>query len=95
MLRLILENGHGGLVYHPVADEGLRQTDIANAIGAHLGLPTKSITQEEAQAHFGFISYLLATDCPTSSALTQERTGWKPTRPSMLDEMKSGSPLYY
>jgi nucleoside-diphosphate-sugar epimerase len=95
LLRLILETGPGGLVYHPVADEALRQVDIANAISAHLGLPTKSITMEEAEAHFGFISHLLAVDCPTSSALTRERTGWQPTRPSMIDELKSGNALYY
>jgi nucleoside-diphosphate-sugar epimerase len=94
-LRLIVEGGPGGLVYHPIADEGLRQIDIASAIGAHLDLPTKSITQEAAQAHFGFIGRLLGVDCPTSSALTRERTGWQPTHPSMLDELKSGNPQYY
>jgi nucleoside-diphosphate-sugar epimerase len=96
LLRLILETGPGGLVYHAVADEGNRNIDIATAIGACLGVPIKSITQgPEAMAHFGFISHLMTLDNPTSSVITQERTGWKLTHQSMLEELKAGNPIYY
>jgi nucleoside-diphosphate-sugar epimerase len=96
LLRLILETGPGGLIYHAVSDEGNSLKDIAIAIGGHLNLPVKSIAPgEEAAAHFGFLSDFMTLDTPTSSALTRERTGWKPTHPGLLEELKAGNPMYY
>jgi nucleoside-diphosphate-sugar epimerase len=96
LIRLILETGPGGLVYHAVGDEGNSQLDIATTIGEHLKLPVKSIAPgPDAMAHFGFIGMLMSMDNLTSSALTQERTGWKPTHSSMLHELKAGNPVYY
>jgi nucleoside-diphosphate-sugar epimerase len=95
LLRLILETGPGGLVYHATADEGTRIHDLAEIIGAHLNLPVKSVAPVDAPAHFGFLAHFIMVDAPTSSALTRERTGWKPTHPSMVDELKAGNPNYY
>jgi nucleoside-diphosphate-sugar epimerase len=96
LLRLILETGPGGLIYHAVADEGNSLKEIATIIGTHLNLPVKSIAPgEEATAHFGMLTNFMRADTPSSSAITRERTGWKPTHPSLLEELKSGNPMYY
>jgi nucleoside-diphosphate-sugar epimerase len=96
LIRLILETGAGGLIYHAAADEGNRNIDIATAIGTSLDLPVKSIAPgPEAMAHFGFIGGLMSLDDPTSSAITRERTGWTPTHPGMLHELKAGNAIYY
>jgi nucleoside-diphosphate-sugar epimerase len=96
LLRLILEGGPGGLIYHAVADEANSLRDIATAIGAHLSLPVKSVAPgEEALVHFGFLSHIMNSDIPTSSALTRERTGWRPSHHGLLAELQAGNPLYY
>lgn len=96
LLRLILENGPGGLVYHAVADKGNTQYDIASAIGEYLSIPVRSIAVgHEATAHFGFLGAFMTRDSPTSSEETRRSTGWNPTRPSMLVELKAGNPAYY
>ncbi|WCK53317.1 nucleoside-diphosphate sugar epimerase [Aneurinibacillus sp. Ricciae_BoGa-3] len=64
--------------------------DIAHVIGRHLNLPVVSMSQEEADAHFGFLSGLLSVDNLTSNALTQERLGWRPTHPTLIADLEKG-----
>jgi nucleoside-diphosphate-sugar epimerase len=90
LYRLALESGVPGRRYHAAADEGLTSREVAEAIGAHLGLPVKSVPAEEAMSHWGFLGMIMSLDNPTPSALTRERLGWKPTYPSMLEELKAG-----
>lgn len=52
VFRLALERGAGNEAYHPVA-EGVPFRLMAEAIGRQIGVPTKSITADEAEAHFG------------------------------------------
>lgn len=97
LYRLVLESGVAGRCYHAIGDTGNRLIDIATAISDHLKIPVKSISQEEAVPHFGFIGMLMdpGHDNPMSAEITQEWTGWKPTRPSMLEELKAGNKDYY
>ncbi|WP_215158156.1 hypothetical protein [Paenibacillus sp. ISL-20] len=44
----------------------------------HLNVPVVSISREEADAYFGFLSTLTALDIPRSSVTTQELLGWQP-----------------
>jgi nucleoside-diphosphate-sugar epimerase len=90
LYRLALESGAPGRRYHAVADEGLIGREVAEVIGAHLGVPVKSVPADEAAAHWGFLGMILSLDNPTPSALTRERLGWKPTYPGMLEELKAG-----
>lgn len=77
--RLAMEKGEAGARYHAVGDEGVRVRDIAEIIGRQLGLPVASIKPEQAAEHFGWLAMFAAGDAPSSSALTQQRLGWKPT----------------
>jgi nucleoside-diphosphate-sugar epimerase len=87
LYRLALEKGVAGTSYHAVADEGVTARDIAEIVGRHLKLPVVSITAEEAPAHFGMMAMFALLDCPSSSALTQQWLGWKPTEIGMIADI--------
>lgn len=90
LFRLAVESAPGGSRLHGVADEGVPFRDIAGVIGRHLNLPVVSISREEADAHFGWLGAFVSADNPTSSALTQERLGWRPVQPSLISDLDQG-----
>jgi nucleoside-diphosphate-sugar epimerase len=79
LYRLALEQGSAGARYHAIAEEGVSLGEIAEAIGRGLKVPVVAKSTEEAAAHFGWLGLFVGLDCPASSALTQERLGWRPT----------------
>ena len=84
---LALEKGTAGARYHAVAEEGVALKDIATAIGRGLNVPVVSISQEDAQEHFGFLGFFAGRDLLTSSAQTRAKLGWNPTGPSLLTDL--------
>jgi nucleoside-diphosphate-sugar epimerase len=82
--RLALEKAPAGAIYHAVAEEGVSLREIAEAIGRGLKIPVVSLSSEEAASHFGPLAMFVAMDGPASSALTQQRLGWRPTQPTGL-----------
>jgi hypothetical protein len=88
LFRLALERAEPGTRLHAVAEEGVPMRAIAEAIGAGLGVPVRSLTPEEAPAHLDFLAGFVATDNPTSSALTRETFGWSPREPELLADMR-------
>jgi nucleoside-diphosphate-sugar epimerase len=89
LYRLALEKGTVEARYHAVAEEGVRLKDIAAAIGRGLNVPVTSISQEQAQEHFGFFGFFAGRDSPVSSARTREQLGWNPTGPSLLTDLEN------
>ena len=87
LYRLALEKGTAGARYHAVAEEGVPLKDIATAIGRGLNVPVISISQEQAQEHFGFLGFFAGRDPLTSSAQTRAKLGWNPTGPSLLTDL--------
>lgn len=92
LYRLALEKHKAGARYHAVAEEGVTLKDIATAIGHGLKMPAKSISQEEAQEHFGFLGQFTGMDLRGSSTKTREQLEWNPTGPSLLADL--GNILY-
>ena len=90
LYRLALEGGDAGAIYHAVGDESLTVKAISELIGQHLDLPVESISPEEAAAHFGWFAAMAALDCPASSKLTQERLGWHPSNPTLIEDLACG-----
>jgi nucleoside-diphosphate-sugar epimerase len=87
LYRLALEKGSAGARYNAVAEEGVPLREIAEAIGRGLKVPVVSRSPEEAGEHFGWLGFLMGHDVPASSALTQERLGWRPTGPGLLSDL--------
>lgn len=89
LVRLGIESAPAGSVLHAVA-ESVAMRDLAEAIGAGLGLPVASIAAEQAGAVFGHFAPFVGIDMDVSSALTRELLGWTPTAPTLLDEVATG-----
>ena len=87
LYRLALEKGVAGARYHGVADEGVPTRELAEVIGRRLNLPVRSLSVEEAKAHFGWMAFFFAMNLAASGALTRERLGWQPTRPGLLADL--------
>jgi nucleoside-diphosphate-sugar epimerase len=87
LYRLALEKGSAGARYQAIAEEGVALKDIATAIGRGLNVPVISISQEQAQEHFGFLGFFAGRDAPASSAKTRAELGWNPTGPSLLTDL--------
>ena len=85
LFRLALELAPAGTSWHAVADEGDAVRDIAAVIGRRLALPVKTVPQET----YGPLGPIFATDQPSSSAHTRETLGWKPTHPSLLEDLEN------
>jgi nucleoside-diphosphate-sugar epimerase len=90
LYRLALEKGSTGATYHGVADEGVPTREIAEVIGRNLNVPVVSKSREEAADHFSWIALFFGIDAPASSALTQERLGWRPVQPGLIADLKAG-----
>jgi nucleoside-diphosphate-sugar epimerase len=90
LYRLALENAPAGSVFHAIADEGVPTREIAEIIGRHLSVPAVSVAPDEAAEHFGWIGAFFALDAPASSALTQQRLGWKPTHRGLVEDLEAG-----
>jgi nucleoside-diphosphate-sugar epimerase len=87
LYRLALEKTNARSTYHAVAEEGVMVRDIAEAIGRGLKVPVVSLTQEEAAAHFGWLSHFVGWDIAASSAQTRAELGWNPTGPTLLTDL--------
>ena len=85
---LALEKGEAGAAYHAVGDEAVPFKQIAEAIAARLDVPTDSLPQQEAMAHFGFLGMVAGLHNPSSSRLTQQRLAWSPSQPSLLADLQ-------
>jgi nucleoside-diphosphate-sugar epimerase len=90
LYRLALEAAPAGSVFHGVADEGVPTRELAEVIGRHLDLQAASISPEDAGDHFGWLAAFYGLDVPASSALTQERLGWHPVHPGLIEDLDEG-----
>jgi nucleoside-diphosphate-sugar epimerase len=88
LTRLAAEAAPAGSVLHAVGDEGVPFREIAEAIGRHLDVPTKSLGQAEAVEHFGALGHFVGLDSPATAAVTRELLGWEPTGPGLLADLE-------
>jgi nucleoside-diphosphate-sugar epimerase len=88
LYRLAVEKHEAGAKYHAVAEEGVAMRDIAEAIGRGLKMPVVSLSPEQAQAHFGWLSMFASNDLRASSAQTRKKLGWTPTGPTLIADLE-------
>ncbi|MEV5893950.1 SDR family oxidoreductase [Nonomuraea fuscirosea] len=95
LFRLALERAVAGSVLHGVAETGVPFRSIAEVIAQGLGIPTVSLTPEEAASHFvsPFMAKVYGFDGPVSSSLTRETLGWSPVHPTLLEDLEHGDYL--
>jgi nucleoside-diphosphate-sugar epimerase len=91
LVRLGLEQAPAGGRLHAVTEESVSTRGIAEAIGARLGVPVTSVAPEEAVEHFGFMGQFFGRDMASSSALTRTTYGWKPTGPTLVEDIAAGA----
>ena len=85
--RLALESDiPAGSVVHAVAEEGIPTREIAQSIGAGLGLPVRSAAPD----HFGWLGAFFSLDMAASSEHTRKALGWNPTEVGLLDDLAQG-----
>jgi nucleoside-diphosphate-sugar epimerase len=90
LYRLVVETKtEGAVVYNAVQEEGVSMREIAETIGKGLKVPVKSITAEEAPAHFGWLAHFAMTDMPASSEITRKALGWNPTGPGLIEDLSN------
>ncbi|MDN3357408.1 SDR family oxidoreductase [Actinomadura sp. DC4] len=103
LYRLALENAAPGTVLHAASESGVPLKSVADQIGHQLGVPSVSMTFEEARAHFEgasehfgstFLATMLAADAPVSSDLTRALLGWQPVHAPLLDDLRSGDYIH-
>lgn len=90
LYRLALEKSPAGSTFHGVGDTGIPGRLIAETIAGRLGLPTRSITPEEAPQYLGFLAPFAALDNPTSNDRTRQVLGWEPTHASWVEDVENG-----
>lgn len=88
LYRLALEKNAAGAKYHAVAEDGVRMRDIAEAIGRGLKVPVKSISADEAPAHFGWLAMFANHDLIASSVQTRKKLGWDPAGPGLIADLE-------
>ena len=86
-----LEGAPAGSRLHAVAEEGVSTRSIAEAVGAALGVPVRSIDPEEVVAHFGWIGGFFGMDLFATSEATRQLLGWTPTGPTLLEDLAAGA----
>ena len=91
LYRLALERHEAGSRYNAAAEEGVSMREIAEVIGRGLKVPVVSLSQQEAQPHFGWLSMFVSYDMPASSAQTSRRLGWRPTGPGLIADLEQMS----
>ncbi len=93
VFRLALERGAQNEAFHAIAEEGVPYRLIAEAIGRQVGVPAKSLTPEEAEAHFGGLAMWVAGNGPASSERTRAALGWEPKENGLISDINR--PEYY
>lgn len=91
LVRRAVEKAPAGSVVHATAETGIATRDIAAAIGRAVDVPVRSIPDDEAAEHFGFLAGLYGVDCPAGSELTRELLGWQPTGPGLIEDLDAGA----
>ncbi|MEU4088800.1 SDR family oxidoreductase [Streptomyces aureus] len=90
IFRLALEKAPAGSVLHASAEDGVPLRSVAEVIGRHLDVPTRSVPAEEAAEHFTWLSGFIGLDSPASSERTRALLDWNPTGPGLIEDLDKG-----
>lgn len=80
-----VENGRTDVLCRNVIDK--QQQPGAQGLARGLNVHVVSISQEQAQEHYGFLGFFAGRDARTSSAQTRAKFGWNPTGHDLLIDL--------
>jgi len=86
LFLLALEQAPAGSVLHAVGEEGVPMRDVAEVIAAKTGLPAAAVDPGQ----LGVFGAILGGDQPASSEITRRLVGWRPTGPTLLEDLEAG-----
>ena len=92
LFRLALESGAPGRVWHGVEGPGTTFRQIAEVVGAKLGLPAVPIPEDALMlpGYYGFLANLVTLDLAASNDITRKELGWEPQQPDLLADLDNG-----
>ncbi|QFY13067.1 NAD-dependent epimerase/dehydratase family protein [Nonomuraea phyllanthi] len=90
LVRLGLEKAPAGTLLHAAAEDGVPVRQIAEALADRLGVPAKSAPAEQLADELPFVGRFLGADMPTTSTITRDLLGWRPTGPTLLEDIAAG-----
>lgn len=85
---LALDKGQSGARYHAVGEEGIAIREVAEVVGAGLGVPVTSLSAAEAPAYFGWFAGFAGANLAASAVWTRQALGWEPTGPSLIADLQ-------
>ncbi|BDO41572.1 NAD-dependent epimerase/dehydratase family protein [Cellulomonas sp. NTE-D12] len=91
LVALALAAAPAGTRVHAVAEEGVPVRQIAEAIGAAVGVPVRSVDPDDVAEHFGWIGTFFGMDLQATSDATRDLLGWTPTGPTLLEDVAAGA----
>ncbi|QAY60473.1 SDR family oxidoreductase [Microbacterium protaetiae] len=91
LFRRAVESAPAGAVVHAVAEQGVQIRQVAETIASRLDVPAISVDQSDVGRYLGFLGGFWSADGPASAEVTRELFGWAPSRPSWLDDLRSGA----
>ena len=88
-----LEKAPRGSLLHGCSTTGIKVREIVGAIARAMGMPgkTRSWSYDDARQALDGFADALALDLQASGTAAQRLLGWKPTGPSLLDDIEHGS----
>ena len=88
LFRLAVEKGTKGAVYNGIAENAIDVKNIAELIGRKLNVPVQSVSGEEINEYFDWMSRFISADSPATNLKTKEQLGWEPVHIGLLQDME-------
>lgn len=91
VFRLVMEkNKVAGTRYHAVAESQVFFKDLTTVLSKKMNMPVTSLTKQEATAYFEGFIHFAQLNIPISSEQTQKELEWKPSNPTLFDDIDKG-----
>lgn len=91
LMRIALESSGSVTRLHAVAEEGVEFRTIAALIGRILGVPTRSLSHDDARAHFGPLGLFVGQSMAAAADKTKQLMSWEPTGPGLLADLQEAA----
>ncbi|KAK9242507.1 hypothetical protein V1506DRAFT_547259 [Lipomyces tetrasporus] len=89
---LAAREAKAGDVFNGTGSTTVSLRELAEAIGAALKLPVRSVSREEAEARWGpFLTAFVQFENRSSNVKAAQQLGWQPRELDMLTDIRSGS----